>query len=730
MVNSSRAQRNTSRRQPYAWLGAGALGVGLALAGAGTAHADDGVNETASTAAASSARASGNSAAGAAAKSTPRSPAATSRSAGPRQSVNDGAGKRAPTAANRSTLAATPRARSAVPVSAASASAGKPSASERAAQVAAPATPVQEPPTASATAAVLSEAGDRPLRRPVERPVAAPAPVAARAAVNPAEAINAAVVDWFDSTSAWLATLPRGPLNELASGALLLVRRSLFNQQPTADPYQFSIKASGQLVGTLGVVDAEGDALTFALSKAPELGTVQIAPDGIWTYTPGPDFAYGVPESFSVTVNGGGFNILNPSVAPLKVTVPLGLASFDYQRYIQNVTTRPVGYTKLSSEAYRQPPKGYQIQPGEQVEINFSTRTSYVGTIKDSVGLSTGADTWKINYTYQGGWSSVCGDSGGNAGCAKSKSDTDRTLIGDSAGVYTYQPDSPGAADALAKLSQMADQNVDGLTVQWLKANFKDIPADDQGWVVKSSSADNPSDNTNSRSYAVTDSTSTTEGSSWKVGGGIKWSPIEKVLELAVNGEYGRSYSSTTGKTFTTTFTQSIPPWSANELLQQPPKLLATGDAVFTFAGLGVTYRFFNMDFLLPSQTKETPFYEFRTEPLQPKNPDGTPKANIGFTLKDPKSELIEPEYTVGTQRQLSLKAYNGIATSQASFEQRSVWTSSDDTVVSVNSSGKLTANAPGTATITARYDWTIPLGGGNTREDHVLATMKVTVVE
>ena len=72
----------------------------------------------------------------------------------------------------------------------------------------------------------------------------------------------------------------------------------------------------------------------------------------------------------------------------------------------------------------------------------------------------------------------------------------------------------------------------------------------------------------------------------------------------------------------------------------------------------------------------------------------------------------------------------SGIAISQAAFEQRSVWTSSNMAVVSVDSSGKLTANAPGTATITARYDWEIPLGGGSTRKDYVLATMKVTVVE
>ena len=207
MANKSGAQRNTPRLQPYGWLGAGAVafGIGVALAGAGTAHADDSVSDAASAAAVSSARAPGSAAAGAAAKSTPRSPVATSRPAGPRESANGRAGKRALTTANRSTPAATLRVRSALPASAA----------------------------ASATAVAQSEAGDRPLGRTVVRAAAARA-AAAQAAVTPAEAINAAVVDWFDSTSAWLATLPRGPLNEWASGALLLVRRGLFNQLPTA----------------------------------------------------------------------------------------------------------------------------------------------------------------------------------------------------------------------------------------------------------------------------------------------------------------------------------------------------------------------------------------------------------------------------------------------------------------------------------------------------------------
>lgn len=556
---------------------------------------------------------------------------------------------------------------------------------------------------------------------------AAPEPAAA-AAANPVQVLDAAVATWFDGSRAWLASLPGGPLTDLLSGALLLVRRGFFNQQPTADPYQFATRATGQLVGTLGVVDPEGDALSYSLSKVPEFGTVEVASDGIWTYTPGPDFVYGTPESFTVTVSDGGFNIFDPTAAPLQVNVPIGLVSYDYQFLIQNATTRPVGYTKLSYEAYRQPPKGYQIQPGEQVQINISTRTTYLGKISDSVGLSTGTDTWKINYTYQGGWSFVCGASGGNAGCAKSQSDSTRALIGDSAGTYDYQPDSPGAVDALAKLSQMADQNIDGLTVKYLNAVYLEQQASTSDY-TKKLTLDNPSDNSKSSgSQTITTTTSTTTGSSWKVGGGIKFSPIEKVLELTVSADYNKSVSETQTKTFTTTISQGLPPWSANEVLVAPPKLLANGDAVFTFTGLGTSYSFHNMDFLLPSQTTDVPLYVIRTEPLEPKDASGKPMANVGFTMKDKTSPTLAPTYSVGQRSQLTVTAFNGYGSDSADYTLRATYSSSDPSVATVDETGLLTAGAAGTATITARYDWVIPLGGGSTRADYVIATMNVKV--
>ena len=592
-------------------------------------------------------------------------------------------------------------------------------------------------PTSQPMAARLS-------RGAVARAEAAAAPAPPLAAVKPAQAINTAVVGWFDSASAWLATQPQGPLNELVSGALLMVRRSLFNQLPTADPYRFSVKANGQLVGTLGVVDAEGDALTYSLSKVPQLGTVQIAPDGIWTYTPGPDFADGAPESFTVAVTTGGFNIFNPGAGPLEVIVPIGSATQPYyELFIQNVSTSAVGYTRLSEQAKRQPPQGYQIQPGEQVEISdFGTFAGAlgIGLSRTNAASPTETDTWTIDWcvscipdnsalaVQQLFVDAACGETSGNASCAKSQTDGRRALIGDAEGPYDYSPDTPGAADVLAKLSQMADNYVDGLTVQYLNAVYQEQSPEATGW-EKSLALDNPSDNSRSSgTKTITATTSLTEGSSWKVGGGIKFSPIEKVLELAVSAEYSKSVSDTQTKTFTTQISQALPAWSANVVLIAPPKLLATGDAVFSFPGLGTTYRFHNMDFLLPSQTQDVPQYEIRTEPLQPKDSAGNPRPGEGFLIKDKNSPMLSPTYAVGQTSQLTVTAFNGFGSDSADYTLRATYESSDPSVATVDKTGALTALAPGSATITARYDWTLPLGGGNTRKDHVIALMAVTV--
>ena len=577
MANRSRGQRNTHRKQPYAWLGAGALGVGLALAGAGTAHADDSVNDTASTAAASSTRAPGNAAAGAAAKSTSRSPVATSRPAGPRDSVKDGAGKRALTAAYRSTLAVTPRVRSAVPVSAA----------------------------ATATAVVQSEAGDRPLGRTVVRAAAARA-VAAQAAVTPTEAINAAVVDWFDSTSASLATLPRGPLNELASGALLLVRRSLFNQLPSASPAQLFTDAAGQVSGSIGASDPEGDALTYRLVQAPEFGLVQIAADGSYTYVPGSD--YSGSDTFVVGVSDSGFNLLNPSGSrSTEVTVqvpdesligpPVGLSrGFN----LTNLSGQAVYLAEIQKEAGYEdrleiaPPIGFVLKPGESAHFEttylyfytYDTRAIWKSCTDTScASVTPGNQQWNVRLHT---WSGQVWDSNGptTINCEKGDCSYDRDgqavsnpLDGAN---RAFLLDSPGTVNTLSAGTQ-ADK-IAGVLEQLCNSNNsascsfkpKTFQQTQTPWYL----AQSFENNTNVLvTQALARNQTTSTQTSLKLSQNAKLN-LFKIVEAGITRETTETW--TTQTTWTETYTVPIPSGETGYLYYRDPIKRVTGDFTAT----------------------------------------------------------------------------------------------------------------------------------------------------
>jgi hypothetical protein len=101
---------------------------------------------------------------------------------------------------------------------------------------------------------------------------------------------NTAVVNWFDNSANWLAGLPANPVGDLLQVGLVMVRRSLFNQAPTTEPMQIKTLVNGQILGTLGAVDPEGDTLSYTLTRIPQegvisgiyrepAGTVQISPD-------------------------------------------------------------------------------------------------------------------------------------------------------------------------------------------------------------------------------------------------------------------------------------------------------------------------------------------------------------------------------------------------------------------------------------------------------------------
>ncbi|MBU3687832.1 MAG: hypothetical protein FGM25_15725 [Mycobacterium sp.] len=121
-----------------------------------------------------------------------------------------------------------------------------------------------------------------------------------------------------------LSSMPANPISELLSGALLLLRRTLFNQLPSAAPTDLQELVNGDLEGNLNATDPEGDPLAYQVVEAPQYGTVTVDANGAFLYAPRPpdcppgpggcpkNPVSGLNDSFTVAVSDGGFNLLDP----------------------------------------------------------------------------------------------------------------------------------------------------------------------------------------------------------------------------------------------------------------------------------------------------------------------------------------------------------------------------------------------------------------------------------
>lgn len=180
----------------------------------------------------------------------------------------------------------------------------------------------------------------------------APAVAESVPVVSAAPDLHAVVNGVFDTVSRMLAALPGNPVAEFLSGALLLVRRTLFNQAPTAmadqvflgSPPDFAVEA------TLDVTDPEQDALTFTVVSAPTSGTVRVAADGSFVYTPNDPARFGTDE-FVVAVADNGFTLLDPfgsRSTTVRVTVGReSLAGYTQGFDIINLTDEVLWLTKI-----------------------------------------------------------------------------------------------------------------------------------------------------------------------------------------------------------------------------------------------------------------------------------------------------------------------------------------------------------------------------------------------
>lgn len=226
------------------------------------------------------------------------------------------------------------------------ASSAKPSADRRiapgAAAVAAVAAAVIEAPPNPVVTMPATRYNRKSLSSNVVPTLASPIPISAVAAVSgsvdqSADAaviqsapvlrpLNTAVVRFLDTVSGLLSGLPGGPVTDILAGALLLVRRALFDQAPTVTSTH-QLTSALQTEGTVLADDPEGDPVEIGLFAAPEFGMLTLAADGRYVYTPGPEFTGADSFTVRATDTNGGFNVLDPGRDPatlhtVQITAP------------------------------------------------------------------------------------------------------------------------------------------------------------------------------------------------------------------------------------------------------------------------------------------------------------------------------------------------------------------------------------------------------------------------
>ena len=264
------------------WFGAAAVALGVCLAGpCGLAAADSDANQDPSTAA------------------NQRTDTHTaSPSAGPRT-----AAARVGRPQTRSANTADPRADRRTPTAPGAARAALPARLDARNVRRTPG-----PDVSTLTPALASAGGtDAPDQAAVTPPLSAPQAPAPAPTVG-----TVAVPAAASTTTADGLSNPLGPVESFIEGVILLVRRTFFNQPPTVAPEQTTGQTTGPITGTIGAVDPEGDPITYTVISRPQFGTVEVAADGTYLYSPGSTFT-GI-DTFTVSAADTGFhiNLLNP----------------------------------------------------------------------------------------------------------------------------------------------------------------------------------------------------------------------------------------------------------------------------------------------------------------------------------------------------------------------------------------------------------------------------------
>lgn len=454
--------------------------------------------------------------------------------------------------------------------------------------------------------------------------------------------LNIAVAGFFDSVTRLLSTLPANPFSDLLSGALLLVRRTLFNQLPTASPAQLFPNAAGQISGSIGASDPEGDILTYRLIETPRFGIVQIGPDGTYDYFPGADYAGS--DSFVVAVSDGGFNVLNPfgsRSTAVAVQVPdeslLGPPVGVSRGFnVTNLTGQAIYLADIQKEAGYEtrvesaPNIGSVLKPGETAHFettylyfySYDTRAIWKSCADVSCTAPTPGDKqWTVRLHT---WSGQFWDSDGpttlncEVGSCNYRVDgqpqdnwadgANQALLLDPPGTQIRL--SAGVdSDKVAKVLDNLCQNQYGASCSFSPKRFEQTQS---AWILAQSLKNSTGTTV---TQALTRNNTTSTQTSLKIGESAKLN-LFKVVEAGVSRETTETWTSQVS--WQETYTVPIPSGETGYLYYRDPIKRVTGDFTATIGNTTWNLTDVNFDTPDPDTSRPDggrPQYEARNSP-------------------------------------------------------------------------------------------------------------------
>lgn len=449
----------------------------------------------------------------------------------------------------------------------------------------------------ASSAAVVSTNAAAEVAAPVARAVVA-------APTNPLAAVDTAVQNWFSSVADWLSDMPDNPVSDWAEGALLLVRRTLFNSAPTATSTQYATLANGTIVGRIEVSDAEGDQVTYSVTTDPTRGSVAVDSTGMWTYKP--NSSYQGSDTFTVTVGQitNGINILNATNMRGLTTAQAGVAStsnglvtstYTQGFNITNLTTRTLKLTNISQpdcwncsqdgNPMQNPPYiGMQLKPGEtmrfeQVFKSFQANMAEVSfeAVNDPYQVSSTVGRWKTHTTVApGNYLNMndCDSSGGS--CSTNSGASTYYLMDPSGTEVTFAPNDAEARQKMAlALNQLCSSSA--ARCSFTPPNGQDLFQDrdvTKGYTAPQVRAIFRNGEGNF-TFKKTVGQTVTESSSIGVSADASAS-IFGIVQASVSSNYSSSVSKE--NTFSDEITKEVPANTTLVISQQYPTIDITGD--------------------------------------------------------------------------------------------------------------------------------------------------------